>query len=92
MVQVDRRAAPNVDTAQDRAKRRSLEAAIKMHSDPESSLLSQRIEAESGAEPDDDGMIPITIVPDKNDLAITTSRVLALDEAQAHSAEFEPTT
>lgn len=52
-------------------------------------LLSARIEADFDAEPDEHGTIPITIVPDKNDQAVTTSRVLAPNEAQTLSVDFQ---
>lgn len=52
-------------------------------------LLSPRIEAEFDAKPDADGTIPITIIPDENDQAITTSRDLTPDEAQALSVNVD---
>jgi hypothetical protein len=44
-------------------------------------LLSARIEGGKNAEPGPDGKIPVTIVPDDNNQAIMTSRILSPEEA-----------
>lgn len=52
-------------------------------------LFSPRLDGDLNAKPGDDGTIALTIVPDKNNRAVTTSRDLAPDEAQVLSTSLD---